>query len=443
MPGIGASQHLTSELLLRAAGGLRVEHVPYRGGGPVLQDLLAGNIDVGVVTLSAGVPFARDRRLLPLFVTSAARPAALPEVPTAAEVIAPGFVQDTWIGFFAPTPFGLVILALGIGYMLVARRFLGAEAIADAGSRTSFGSLILDYGVDARTRRYRINAGSPLIGQRLADAEFGGGAMVGVLVLERTRLWRKTVRTSDDDTILTEGDIVVVDVEVPSAERRRLRLEELALTPDFFESYSRQVGMAEVMIAPDSSARGLSVRSIRFREKHDLVVLGVRHRREAAGPAFPVIRLAAGDTLLVAGGWDSIHRLQAQRQDFIMLDLPAEVKEVAPAANQAPFAIGAVLVMVALMMTGIVPNVIAALIACLLMGLFRCVNMPSAYRSIHWPTILLIVGMLPFALALQRTGGVDLVVDGLLGGLGDANPTILLGGVFVLTAVIGLFVSNT
>lgn len=71
------------------------------------------------------------------------------------------------------------------------------------------------------------------------------------------------------------------------------------------------------------------------------------------------------------------------------------------------------------------------------------VNMPSAYRSIHWPTILLIVGMLPFALALQRTGGVDLVVDGLLGGLGDANPTILLGGVFVLTAVIGLFVSNT
>ncbi|MDO9500631.1 tripartite tricarboxylate transporter substrate binding protein [Falsiroseomonas sp.] len=103
VPGIGASQHLTSELLLRAAGGLRVEHVPYRGGGPVLQDLLAGNIDVGVVTFSAGVPHARDRTLVPLFVTSAARPATLPEVPTAGESIAPGFVQDTWIGLFAPT----------------------------------------------------------------------------------------------------------------------------------------------------------------------------------------------------------------------------------------------------------------------------------------------------------------------------------------------------
>ncbi len=346
-------------------------------------------------------------------------------------------------GFFAPTPFGLVILALGIGYMLVARRFLGEDRMADAGTRTTFGSLILAYGVDARTHRYRVNAGSPLVGQRLVDAELGGGAMVGVLVLERTRMLRKTVRTAADDAVLTAGDVVVVDLAVPPAERRRLRLEELPMTPDFFESYSRMVGMAEVMIAPDWSARGLSVQGIRFQQKHDLVVLGVRHRREAAGPAFPAIRLATGDTLLVAGGWDAIHRLQAQRQDFIMLDLPAEVKEVAPAANQAPFSICAVIVMVALMVTGVVPNVIAALIACLLMGLFRCIDMPSAYRSIHWPTILLIVGMLPFALALERTGGVDLVVDGLLGWLGDANPTILLAGVFVLTAVIGLFVSNT
>ncbi len=108
-------------------------------------------------------------------------------------------------GFFAPTPFGLVILALGIGYMLVARRFLGEDKLADAGTRTTFGSLILAYGVDARTHRYRVNGGSPLVGQRLVDAELGGGAMVGVLVLERTRMLRKTVRTAADDAVLTAG----------------------------------------------------------------------------------------------------------------------------------------------------------------------------------------------------------------------------------------------
>lgn len=62
---------------------------------------------------------------------------------------------------------------------------------------------------------------------------------------------------------------------------------------------------------------------------------------------------------------------------------------------------------------------------------------------IHRPTLLLIVGMLPFALALQRTGGVDLAVDAFLGVLGGASPTVLLAAVFALTALVGLFISNT
>ncbi|MGO2745317.1 SLC13 family permease [Microbacterium sp.] len=80
--------------------------------------------------------------------------------------------------------------------------------------------------------------------------------------------------------------------------------------------------------------------------------------------------------------------------------------------------------MVLLMVTGVVPNVIAALIACVLMGIFRWVDMPSAYRSIHWPTLLLIV-------------------EGLLGAYGDSGPTVLLAVFFALTALIGIFVSNT
>ena len=102
VPGIGSSQHLTSELLLRAAGDLRVTHVPYRGGGPLLQDLLAGNVDAAVVSFAAGAQQARAGQLVPLAVTSARRQASFPNVPTAAETIAPDFVQETWMGFFAP-----------------------------------------------------------------------------------------------------------------------------------------------------------------------------------------------------------------------------------------------------------------------------------------------------------------------------------------------------
>jgi tripartite-type tricarboxylate transporter receptor subunit TctC len=102
VPGLGSSQHLTSELLLRAAGGLRVEHVPYRGGGPLLQDLLAGTVDAAVVTFAAAAQHAQAGLLRPLAVTGPTRPLGFPDLPTASETIAPGFVQSTWIGFFAP-----------------------------------------------------------------------------------------------------------------------------------------------------------------------------------------------------------------------------------------------------------------------------------------------------------------------------------------------------
>lgn len=91
----------------------------------------------------------------------------------------------------------------------------------------------------------------------------------------------------------------------------------------------------------------------------------------------------------------------------------------------------------------VVPNVVAALVGCLLMGLFRCIDMDGAYRAIHWQSLVLIVGMLPFALALQKTDGIDLVVSLLVDALGDAGPRVLLASLFLLTAAIGLFISNT
>jgi di/tricarboxylate transporter len=69
--------------------------------------------------------------------------------------------------------------------------------------------------------------------------------------------------------------------------------------------------------------------------------------------------------------------------------------------------------------------------------------MESAYRSIHWQSLILIVGMLPFALALQKTGWIDFFVAALLDLVGDAGPRVVMAALFLLTAVIGLFISNT
>jgi di/tricarboxylate transporter len=100
-------------------------------------------------------------------------------------------------------------------------------------------------------------------------------------------------------------------------------------------------------------------------------------------------------------------------------------------------------IVVALMATGLISNVQAALIGCLLMGLFRCIDLDKAYRAIHWKSLILIVGMLPFALALDRAGGVDLAAELLVTLVGDAGPHAILALLFTITLLFVLFVANT
>ncbi|WP_431280565.1 Bug family tripartite tricarboxylate transporter substrate binding protein [Humitalea sp. 24SJ18S-53] len=102
VPGWGAIGHLVGETLNQRLGGLRAEFVAYRGGAPATIDLLAGTIDALWITLPAVTPYVRDGRLVGLAVSTAARDGALPQVPTVAETVVPGFDITTWQGILAP-----------------------------------------------------------------------------------------------------------------------------------------------------------------------------------------------------------------------------------------------------------------------------------------------------------------------------------------------------
>jgi di/tricarboxylate transporter len=181
----------------------------------------------------------------------------------------------------------------------------------------------------------------------------------------------------------------------------------------------------------------------RFRTRYRLNVIGLRRRSKAVEANLSAQALRSGDVLLVIGRWKHIRELQKQTHSLLVLSLPAEIEQVAPARRRAPLALASLAVMMTLMITGWVPNVVAALVGCLLMGVSRCITLDSAYKAIQWPTVLLIVGMMPFSTALSKTGGVDLAANGLLHLFGRAEPRLLLAALFALTAIIGLFVSNT
>jgi di/tricarboxylate transporter len=197
------------------------------------------------------------------------------------------------------------------------------------------------------------------------------------------------------------------------------------------------------MVAGDSALVGKTVVDAEFRTRFGLTAIGLRHGRVAHTGGILNETLRIGDTLLVVGPWKSVERLRLETADLLIVNLAAEREEVLPTAGKAPHALFCLVLMVGLMISGVVPNVLAALIACLLMGALRCIDLDSAYRSIHWKSLVLIVGMLPFSIALQKTGGVDLAADGLMAVIGGAGTTAVLASLFAITALLGLFISNT
>lgn len=112
--GIGGTSHLATEMLM-AMAGISMLHVPYRGGGPSAQALLAGEVQVTFIDLITALPFMASGQVRPLGASTARRAALAPEVPTIAEAGLPGFESSTDFAMLAPagTPDEVIrILAL-------------------------------------------------------------------------------------------------------------------------------------------------------------------------------------------------------------------------------------------------------------------------------------------------------------------------------------------
>ncbi|EEG0071166.1 SLC13 family permease [Salmonella enterica subsp. enterica serovar Choleraesuis] len=350
--------------------------------------------------------------------------------------------------FFSVTPLGIVVLALGIVYMLVMRFMLKGDAPGQqAGKRRTFRDLIREYRLTGRARRLAIRPGSPMVGQRLDDLKLRERYGANVIGVERWRRFRRVIVNVNGVSEFRARDVLLIDMSAAEVDLREFcaeqLLEPMVLRGEYFSDQALDVGMAEISLIPESELIGKSVREIAFRTRYGLNVVGLKRDGVALEGSLADEPLLMGDIILVVGNWKLISLLGQKGRDFVVLNMPVEVSEASPAHSQAPHAIFCLVLMVALMLTDEIPNPIAAIIACLLMGKFRCIDAESAYKAIHWPSIILIVGMMPFALALQKTGGVSLVVQGLMDIGGGYGPYMMLGCLFVLCAVIGLFISNT
>jgi len=146
--GAGAGDHLAAEML-NVIAGIRMTHVPYKGGPPAMVDLMAGNIQLIFATLATGMPYIRAGRVRTLAVASAQRYAILPDVPTVAEAGVPGYAINNWAGVFvaAGTPRAIIErlnseIVKALGAPEVRQKLLEMGLVAGTNTPEQFASYI-------------------------------------------------------------------------------------------------------------------------------------------------------------------------------------------------------------------------------------------------------------------------------------------------------------
>jgi di/tricarboxylate transporter len=153
--------------------------------------------------------------------------------------------------------------------------------------------------------------------------------------------------------------------------------------------------------------------------------------------------LRAGDHLLLQGTWNALDRYLADPK-VLVVDSPEVVQKQAVALGQgARAALAILLLLIVLLALNLVQPPVAALVCAVLMVVTGVLTLPQVYRGIDWNTVILIAAMIPPATAMSNTGAAALIGDYVVGALGGAGPIAVLVGVFVVSAAISQFISNT
>ncbi|GGB95997.1 SLC13 family permease [Marinobacterium zhoushanense] len=348
-------------------------------------------------------------------------------------------------GFFEFTPIGLAILLVGMVYLIgFGRRLLPSALVGGNEDEPDLNNLIRRYAIAGQLHKLKVQAQSPLAHKTPVESALRtehnvtviaiarGGHLLSAMipVLSNTRievadeLW---VYGTQEDIKRFCSSHSLISAGHPERDIKRMR---------------QRFGVAEVLLPPDTPLEGKSVREGQFRERYGLSVIGLRRRNEVQQVSYRDTRLAAGDTLLLAGSWEYIRALEGRR-GLVLLQTPLELKEIPSHAQRAPLALLILALMLICMTVGWLAALPTILLAAMAMILTGCVSLTEALRSMNVTSLILIAGMLPLAKAMEASGALGYVVSHLVTLLGGASPVLLSAGLFLFTSLLSQFISNT
>lgn len=270
------------------------------------------------------------------------------------------------------------------------------------------------YKVENDYYRLRIRSLSPLINTKIGEWDLEKNYNVSVLRLKRRfpnrlRGIPSFIEFPDPDTQMFYHDIITVKGETEAINKLMVtfRLGLLPLKPSSDEMrhnlINQEVGMAELLITPNSLLVGRKVKIGNYFQRYNVQLMAAS--RNSKPLLDRDITIKAGDGFIIRGTWESIELLQSQYENLVICGSPEGLaKDVDNLTPKSYIALGSLVLMILLLVFKIVPGAVAALIAAGLVLITGCVPVAKAYKSISWASVIMIAGMIPMGLALQKTG---------------------------------------
>ncbi|AQL44526.1 SLC13 family permease [Halorientalis sp. IM1011] len=335
---------------------------------------------------------------------------------------------------FEFTQLGLVLTVVGAAYLMTVGRWLTPARIKPDEDLTE------EFEMGEYLTEVVVREDSPVVGRTVKEAMAEFDFDVDLIQLIRGEevflepLGQKTIRAGDVFAIRTDRDTLV---EVSDAEGLDL-LPEVDVDEAELEAANERQNLVEVVVAPGAALVGETLVSSEFRQQFDATVLALRRGGEVFRKRMDHVPLRVGDTLLVQGSPDSLKRLDRNR-NFIVA---GEIERPDFRQSKIPVALGIVAGVVLLAAVDVLPIVTAALAGSLGMVVTGCLRPPEVYESVQWDVIFLLAGVIPLGIAMEQTGGADLIADLIVLAAAALPAIAVLGLMYVVTALLTNIISN-
>ncbi|WP_231186871.1 SLC13 family permease [Haladaptatus sp. DYF46] len=332
---------------------------------------------------------------------------------------------------FEFTKLGVIVLVVGGLYLLFVGHRLLPERVPPEED------YIEEYDMEDYLTEVRVAEGSPFVGRTVEAAI--DEAVFDAEIIQLVRDDETFIEPIGQKTIRA-GDVLTLRIDKPTLETLTTT-EHLTLvgTPTEAEiDPGEEQTLVEVVIPSGSALVGETLSGATFRKRYNAAVLAFRSRGEVIHERPEQVTIRVGDTLLVQASADSIDRLAANR-DFIVAH---QVSDPDYRTGKIPAALAIIVGVVSLASLGIFPILVTALGGVVAMVATGVLKPGELYESVEWNVIFLLAGVIPLGVALENSGGAELL-GGLVAASANYLPVVVVLWIFyIATGLITEVISN-